>query len=63
MGGSPYASPDCQGFVTGLALDPNASTSQGPPEQQLDALLNGADWVRYCLAGNLRWVCPGCHQQ
>jgi hypothetical protein len=54
MGGSPYQPPNTQGFVTGLVTDPNGSLHPGSPEQQLDMLLHGTDWVRFALAGNLR---------
>jgi len=54
MGGSPYQPPNSQGFVTGLVMEPNGAGHQGSPEQQLDTLLHGTDWVRFALAGNLR---------
>ncbi|KAI8468427.1 MAG: glycoside hydrolase superfamily [Monoraphidium minutum] len=53
MGGSPFEAPDTQGFVTGLALDPNGAPHQGDAEQQLRTLLHRSDWVRAALAGNL----------
>lgn len=53
MGGSPFSSPDAQGFATGLYLQPNQS-DQGTPGQQLSTLLACSDWVRYTLAGNMR---------
>jgi hypothetical protein len=58
MGGSPYQPLDSQGFATGLAVDPNGSSHQGSPKEQLATLLHRTDWVRFALAGNLRWV--GC---
>jgi hypothetical protein len=54
MGGSPYQPLDSQGFATGLAVDPNGSTHQGSPKEQLATLLHRTDWVRFALAGNLR---------
>uniref|UniRef100_A0A383WMX3 pullulanase n=1 Tax=Tetradesmus obliquus TaxID=3088 RepID=A0A383WMX3_TETOB len=54
MGGSPYQSPDCQGFATGLAVDPNGAQHQGSAKEQLATLLHRTDWVRFALAGNLK---------
>ncbi len=44
-----------QGFVTGLSLAPNNSTGQGDVEAQAQELLVLADWIRFSLAGNLRY--------
>eukprot|EP00775_Hariotina_reticulata_P002314 gene2314-2622_t len=54
MGGSPYHPPDCQGFATGLATDPNGSSHQGSAQEQLATLLHRTDWVRFAVAGNLK---------
>jgi hypothetical protein len=54
MGGSPYQPPDCQGFATGLAVDPNGAQHQGSAKEQLATLLHRTDWVRFSLAGNLK---------
>eukprot|EP00878_Enallax_costatus_P010482 GHUV01010944.1.p1 GENE.GHUV01010944.1~~GHUV01010944.1.p1 ORF type:complete len:704 (+),score=164.13 GHUV01010944.1:956-3067(+) len=54
MGGSPYQPPDCQGFATGLATDPNGAHHQGSAQEQLATLLHRTDWVRFALAGNLK---------
>eukprot|EP00879_Flechtneria_rotunda_P011613 GHRR01012130.1.p1 GENE.GHRR01012130.1~~GHRR01012130.1.p1 ORF type:complete len:951 (+),score=302.30 GHRR01012130.1:707-3559(+) len=54
MGGSPYQPPDCQGFATGLATDPNGAAHQGSAQEQLATLLHRTDWVRFALAGNLK---------
>jgi hypothetical protein len=70
MGGSPFSSPDAQGLITGLYLQPNGS-EQGSPAEQLQTLLTYSDWVRFNLAGNMRaysmqvggaWLAgrPGC---
>ncbi len=56
MGGSPYQPLDSQGFATGLAVDPNGASHQGSAKEQLATLLHRTDWVRFALAGNLRWV-------
>lgn len=58
LGGGPFAPPQFQGLVTGLALAPNPAASgpggQGGPEAQRAELLVLTDWVRSALAGNLR---------
>lgn len=51
-GGSPFAPLRDQGFLTGLADDPNG-TPQGSPAEQLDRLLAYSDRIRVGLAGNL----------
>lgn len=43
-----------QGFVTGLATDPNAASASAAPGEQLATLLEISDWVRFSLAGCLR---------
>lgn len=53
MGGSPFSQISLQGFVTGLALQPNG-VPQGDPQQQKAALLEQTDWLRFTLAGNLQ---------
>ncbi|GGI09630.1 pullulanase-type alpha-1,6-glucosidase [Egicoccus halophilus] len=51
-GGSPFGGLREQGFVTGLAVDPNA-TDQGTAAQQATRARQLADLVRIGLAGNL----------
>ena len=51
-GGNPFGGHREQGFVTGLAVDPNDS-DQGTPEQQEARARDLADLVRIGLAGNL----------
>ena len=44
--------------MTGLALAPNSiepQQSASDPGKQLEELMVLTDWVRYSLAGNLRW--------
>jgi pullulanase len=54
-GGSPAASPQLQGFATGLFTSNNSYTdSVTSKDAQLSALLNHEDWIRAGLAGNLR---------
>ncbi|MBP7148766.1 MAG: pullulanase-type alpha-1,6-glucosidase [Acidobacteria bacterium] len=52
-GGGPFAPLRDQGYLTGLALDPNG-TPQGSADEQLARLLHQKDWIRAMLAGNLR---------
>lgn len=52
-GGSPFGDRDFQGFVSGLALEPNGLTA-GTPDEQMARLLLFADQIRVGLAGNLR---------
>ncbi|KAG2423818.1 hypothetical protein HXX76_014978 [Chlamydomonas incerta] len=57
MGGGPFAPPQFQGLVTGLALAPNpaaAQAGQGGPDAARAELLVLSDWARSALAGNLR---------
>lgn len=42
--------------MTGLALAPNGNRGQGDVAAQLNELVHLTDWVRYSLAGNLRWA-------
>jgi pullulanase len=51
-GGNPFGGLREQGFVTGLAVDPNG-TDQGTPEQQEARARAFADNVRIGMAGNL----------
>jgi len=51
-GGGPFSGIQEQGFLTGLAYDPNA-TSQGSAQDQDARLLQLSDWLRLSLAGNL----------
>lgn len=53
------SAPPLQGLVTGLALAPNGGTGQGDPQDQAQELRQLTDWVRYSLAGNLRWGAGG----
>ncbi|HRE47516.1 MAG TPA: pullulanase-type alpha-1,6-glucosidase [Aggregatilineales bacterium] len=53
-GGSPFGDRQKQGFVNGLWDDPNATTDQGTPDEQLARLLLFADQIRVGMAGNLR---------
>jgi len=52
-GGSPFADPRLQGFVTGLYLQPNGYP-QGALEEQRHSLAYLADRIQVSLAGNLR---------
>ena len=52
-GGSPFAPPTDQGFLTGLFSDPNGS-QQGSVADQQAQLLKYMDWIRVGLAGNLK---------
>mmetsp|Transcript_15982 Transcript_15982/g.28696 ORF Transcript_15982/g.28696 Transcript_15982/m.28696 type:complete len:432 (-) Transcript_15982:269-1564(-) len=58
LGGSPFAPPDFQGVVTGLALAPNDGSrirkQQGDHAATLRELLVLSDWIRCGLTGNLR---------
>eukprot|EP00884_Botryococcus_braunii_P013168 jgi/Botrbrau1/21852/Bobra.0190s0065.1 len=55
LGGSPFANPRLQGFVTGLALQPNSVTlEEANEQQQKDSLRYYTDLLRLSLAGNLR---------
>jgi pullulanase len=51
-GGGPFSGIQEQGFLTGLAYDPNATT-QGSAQDQDARLLQLSDWLRLSLAGNL----------
>jgi pullulanase-type alpha-1,6-glucosidase len=51
-GGSPFADPRDQGFVTGLVLSNNANEKRDAEDQQTQ-LNNYTDWIRLGLAGNL----------
>jgi pullulanase len=48
-GGGPFDDPRIQGFVTGLAYDPNGM----PGSDSRDELLQRTDWVKVGLAGGL----------
>ncbi|KAG2441246.1 hypothetical protein HYH02_010089 [Chlamydomonas schloesseri] len=60
LGGGPFAPPQFQGLVTGLALAPNPAAAQagqgggGGPDAARSELLVLTDWARSALAGNLR---------
>ena len=55
LGGSPYQSPDAQGFATGLFTAPNGGDGGGRgADEQRATLLHRTDWVRFSLAGLLR---------
>ena len=51
-GGTPFSGPQEQGFLTGLATDPNGS-AQGTDDEVRARLLQAADQIRVGLAGNL----------
>jgi pullulanase-type alpha-1,6-glucosidase len=51
-GGSPFADPREQGFVTGLMFA-NNSNQEGSEEEQQRQLNDYTDWIRLGLAGNL----------
>lgn len=53
IGGSPFADPRQQGFLTGLYLQPN-DLDQGDEEAMKDALAATTDWICLGLAGNLK---------
>ncbi len=54
-GGGPFSDERIQGFATGLATDPSAyTTSVQTSAAQITALLQGSDWIRVGLTGNLR---------
>lgn len=53
IGGSPFADPRQQGFLTGLYWKPN-DLHQGDEEAMRDALVSTTDWIRVGLAGNLK---------
>ncbi|MFD7980874.1 pullulanase-type alpha-1,6-glucosidase [Streptomyces sp. NPDC059071] len=53
-GGGPFdGDPGIQGFASGLYTDPNASSSNGTPEQQKARLLHYQDLIKVGLTGNL----------
>ncbi|MFD5327670.1 pullulanase-type alpha-1,6-glucosidase [Streptomyces sp. NPDC127092] len=53
-GGGPFdEDPGIQGFASGLYTDPNASSSNGTPEQQKARLLHYQDLIKVGLTGNL----------
>lgn len=52
-GGGPFSGLQEQGFLTGLAYDPNA-TDQGSIADQEATLAHRSDWIRVSLAGNLK---------
>jgi pullulanase-type alpha-1,6-glucosidase len=52
-GGGPFSGFQEQGFITGLADDPNG-TNQGSADEMTARLLRYEDWIRIGLAGNLR---------
>ncbi|BDA50310.1 Pullulanase [Coccomyxa sp. Obi] len=55
MGGSPFASPRYQGFVSGLHTSPNSfMQAEASPARQLSLLLEFTDMLRLSLAGNLK---------
>ncbi|EIE23312.1 alpha-1,6-glucosidase, partial [Coccomyxa subellipsoidea C-169] len=54
MGGSPFASPRYQGFVSGLQTSSNSFTQARTPPIQLSLLLEFTDMLRLSLAGNLK---------
>lgn len=51
-GGSPFSTITDQGFLTGLATDPNAKAPGAA--NQLTKLLNQTSWIQLGLAGNLK---------
>ncbi|KAI5056353.1 hypothetical protein GOP47_0028171 [Adiantum capillus-veneris] len=53
IGGSPFADPRQQGFLTGLYLQPNGF-DQGDEEALRNALAATTDWIRVGLVGNLK---------
>ena len=53
MGGSPFGPPRFQGFITGLALQPNPALDQGSPRAQMRQLMDLSDLLRATMAGNL----------
>ncbi|HSP78581.1 MAG TPA: pullulanase-type alpha-1,6-glucosidase, partial [Myxococcaceae bacterium] len=52
-GGGPFSGLQEQGFISGLAYDPNA-TDQGTADEQHGKLLRYMDLIRVGLAGNLK---------
>ncbi|KAK9903518.1 hypothetical protein WJX75_007894 [Coccomyxa subellipsoidea] len=55
MGGSPFASPRYQGFISGLQTSPNSfMQAEASPASQLSLLLEFTDMLRLSLAGNLK---------
>ncbi|KAH7286181.1 hypothetical protein KP509_33G061600 [Ceratopteris richardii] len=61
IGGSPFADPRQQGFLTGLYLEPNGF-DQGDEETTRASLAATTDWIRIGLAGNLRDFCFMNHE-
>ncbi len=54
-GGGPFDPTQEQGFLTGLAIEPNAYQSASePPNEQLRRLLDYSDWIRIGMAGGLK---------
>jgi pullulanase len=53
IGGSPFAPPELQGFLTGLHTDPNPAVPP-PSSDSLQELLHSADLLRLGMAGNLQ---------
>ena len=51
-GGGPFSGLQEQGFIDGLATDPNG-TDQGGPAAELATLLHRSDWIRTGLAAGL----------
>nr|CAD1844009.1 unnamed protein product [Ananas comosus var. bracteatus] len=60
LGGSPFGNPLQQGFVTGLALEPNGY-DQGDKSVTDSMLSSSADHIQVGLAGNLRDFVLTCH--
>lgn len=61
LGGSPFADPRQQGFLTGLFLKPNGF-DQGDKSTMRSTLAATTDWIRAGLAGNLKdFVFTSCN--
>lgn len=54
-GGGPFDPAQEQGFLTGLAIEPNTyHTESELPDEQLRRLLEYSDWIRIGMAGGLK---------
>lgn len=54
MGGSPFADPTFQGFITGLYTDPVPPKKPNSSTEDLECLEAYKTWLKLSMAGNLR---------
>lgn len=54
IGGSPFADPRLQGFLTGLYYSPNGVVQQGDEESQRYRMMEDGERILAALAGNVR---------